>query len=125
MVKKTPEKQNDLEELVIQGDTLKMCRHRHSIGTEACSQLKVSTDTSTQKQLFAEKYEDITSDNDDAHATYEMVPQNQLGILGIDDSWDFKAVLMAGEDKTNIVKTVYTQPSGEQFNQMEKSFNRT
>lgn len=80
---------------------------------EGCSQLKsttppeVSTESSVKKGLFTENYEDVTNDG------YEVVPENQLGIIGIDDSWDFESILMNDENgaKATDESAGYVQPS--------------
>lgn len=97
---KTPEKQQEYEQFQLQGDTLKKCSHTHqNIFMKSCNDLLSSqsppkdTSDKVKKQLFNE--------DEAVNTTFEELPQNQLGVLGIEDCWDFDVALLGDESDIN------------------------
>lgn len=90
---KTPEKQQDYEHFQLQSDTIKKCRHTHeNIILEGCSDFEASQSPLTD-DVKKQPFDDVESIN----TTFEEIPQNQLGVLGIEDCWDFEVALLGGE----------------------------
>lgn len=117
MLCKTPEK--EYEYFTIQGDTIKKCKHHHNnILLEGCDDMAtdhLSANEKVKQSLFQEeiKQEQIDSSDreDKLDASYIFgLPQNQLGLLDIDNSFDFQSVLLGEENSANAENAGNTQP---------------
>lgn len=81
---KTPERKEEYE-YEIKGDTIKKCRHNHESVFEDCSDASqpsaLDEHSSVKKELF--------ENQETVHNTFTCVPQNQLGLLDLNGTWDF------------------------------------
>lgn len=119
--------EKEYEQYIIQGDTIKKCKHEHkNILLEGCDNLKTGSladkYNKAMKTLFTEEEEikqeqfDLNdhqehSSLNEKNSTYDLeVPQNELGLLDIDSSFDFVSVLQDELDRVNIDHAVDTQP---------------